>query len=151
MDAVTYPDQRVARFIAENLIPVRVSYDHEQLSKQFNVKWTPTLITLDSDGQEHHRTVGFLSPEDFIASQLLGIGKTHFENGAFDKAISTFDELTGSYPRSSYAAEAIYLLGVARYKSTHDPKPLRGAYERLSHDYPDSEWAKRAYPYRLIQ
>jgi hypothetical protein len=36
------------------------------------------------------------------------------------------------------------------YKSTHDPKPLRASYDKLAAEYPDSEWAKRAYPYRLI-
>ena len=75
MDAVTYPDSGVISFISDNLIPLRVASDAKPLSDDFNVKWTPTLITLSPDGKEHHRTLGFLEPKDLIASLLLGKGK----------------------------------------------------------------------------
>jgi tetratricopeptide (TPR) repeat protein len=150
MDAVTYPDEKVASFLHEKVIPLRVEHNHPTLAPQFNVKWTPTLVTVDSQGKEHARTVGFLAPEDLIASLLLGIGKTHFDLEAFGEAIVAFESLLNSCPKTSYAPEAMYLLGVSQYKSTHDPKPLRAAYERLSKEYPNDEWTKRAYPYRLI-
>jgi outer membrane protein assembly factor BamD (BamD/ComL family) len=54
------------------------------------------------------------------------------------------------YPKSDSAPEAVYLRGVCGYKSTHAPKPLKEAYERLQAQYPSSEWTKRAYPYRLL-
>ncbi|MBI5248613.1 MAG: tetratricopeptide repeat protein [Desulfomonile tiedjei] len=150
MDAVTYPEEKVIEFIHENFIPVRVPFDHKPLASDFNIKWTPTIITVDPDGKEHFRTVGFLAAPDLIASLLLAIGKTHFEHEHFDKAIAVFESLLSSHPKSSYAPEAIYLRGVSQYKSTHNPKPLKAAYERLSADYPNDEWTKRAYPYRLI-
>jgi hypothetical protein len=150
MDAVTYPDEAVAKFIEENMIPLRVAFDHKPLAADFKVKWTPTLITLDPDGIEHHRTVGFLGPEELIASLMLGIGKSHFEREEFDKAISTFSSLLERSPKSDSTPEAIFLRGVSMYKSTHDPKPLRASYDKLSADYPDNEWTKRAFPYRLI-
>jgi tetratricopeptide (TPR) repeat protein len=150
MDAVTYPDEKVADFVQNVLIPLRVPFDHKPLAADFNIKWTPTLITLDTDGKEHHRTVGFLGPEELIPSLLLGIGKSHFENERFDKAIEAFDRLLKDCPKSNSAPEAIYVRGVARYKSTHQPKPLREAYDKLAADYPSSEWTHRAYPYRLI-
>ena len=37
-----------------------------------------------------------------------------------------------------------------RFKNTGNPAPLKEAYETLSSQYPDSEWTKRAYPYRLL-
>jgi len=150
MDAVTYPDEGVAKFIETNMIPLRVSFDHKPLSVDFRVKWTPTLITLDIDGVEHHRTVGFLAPEELIASLMLGMGKSHFEREEFDKAIATFSSLLETYPKSDSTPEAIFLRGVSMYKSTHDPKPLRVAYDKLTADHPENEWTKRAYPYRLI-
>ena len=150
MDAVTYPEEKVADFIMSRLIPVRVPFDHKPLAEDFNLKWTPTLITLDSDGKEHHRTVGFLAPEQLVPSLLLGIGKTYFELERFDKAIETFDKLLKEYPKSDSAAEAIYLRGVSRYKSTHEAKPLREAYDKLRDEYPENEWTRRAYPYRLL-
>ena len=150
MDAVTYPDDKVGDFLKNRVIPVRVAYNQKPLSDDFNVQWTPTIVTLDWDGKESHRTVGFLSPEELIPSLLLGIGKAHFEAGGFEEAISTFDEILKDYPKSDCAPEAIYLRGVALYKNTKDPKPLKGAYEKLAAEYPDAQWTKRAYPYRLL-
>jgi tetratricopeptide (TPR) repeat protein len=150
MGAVTYPDERVVTFILENLIPLQVKSDAQPLATDFNVKWTPTLVTLDSDGKEHHRTVGFLPPEELVPSLLLGIAKCHFDRERYEEALKALSRLLESYPKSDAAPEAIFLRGVSLYKSTHNPKPLKEAYEKLQAEYPSSEWTKRAYPYRLI-
>lgn len=150
MGAVTYPDESVVEFIVENLIPLQVKSNAQPMATDFNVKWTPTLITLDPDGKEHHRTVGFLPPEEIVPSLLLGIAKCHFDRERFDEALRALNTLLERYPKSDAAPEAIYLRGVSLYKSTHNPKPLREAYEKLQQEYPSSEWTKRAYPYRLI-
>ncbi len=150
MDAVTYPDAKIIRFITENMIPLRVAFDAQPLSADFNIKWTPALITLDPDGNEHHRTVGFLAVQDLIPSLLLGIGKSYFETDQFDEALGSLERLLEKYPESGSAPEAIFLRGVCRYKSTQKPEPLKAAYEQLTAEYPSSEWTKRAYPYRLL-
>ncbi len=150
MDAVTYPTPAVVSFLNARVIPVRVPYNHQPLSERFQVKWTPTLVTLDVEGNEHHRSVGFLAPEELIPSLLLGSAKTAFDLDRWPDAISSLEDLIREYPRSDSAPEAIYLYGVSRYKSTHDPKPLKEAYEKLKEEYPASEWTKRAYPYRLL-
>jgi len=150
MDAVTYPNAKVVAFINESVIPVRLPHDHKPLAEQFKVKWTPTLITLDTEGDEQHRTVGFLPPEELIPSVLLGTAKAHFYYDNFDNALQVLGALLKDYPKSDPAPEAIYLRGVCRYKSIQDPKPLKEAYEKLQAEYPKSEWAKRAYPYRLL-
>ena len=150
MDAVTYPNDRVIRFISENMIPLRVAFDARPLSADFNIKWTPAIITLDPDGNEHHRTVGFLAPQELIPSLLLGIGKSYFETDQFDEALGSLERLLEEYPESGSAPEALYLRGVCRYKNTQNPEPLKAAYEQLTVEYPSSEWTKRAYPYRLL-
>jgi hypothetical protein len=150
MDTVTYPDNKVSDFIMKNVVPFRVSFDAEPLAKDFNIKWTPTLITVDANGKEHHRTVGFLPPEELIPSLLLGIGKTHFELDAFAEAIATFDKTISDYPKSDSAPEAMFFKGVCGYKSTHTAGPLKEAYEKLNAQYPQNMWAKRALPYRLL-
>ncbi len=150
MDAVTYPDPKVVDFVSQNMIPLQVLFDDRPLSADFNVKWTPTLVTLDTDGIEHHRTVGFLSPEELIPSLLLGIAKSYFETDRFAEALENLERLLAGHAKSDAAAEALYLRGVCRYKSTHDPKPLKEAYEQLAAEYPSSEWTRRAYPYRLL-
>jgi len=150
MDAVTYPDSGVTSFILEHMVPVRIAFDAEPHAKDFNVKWTPTIITLDYEGKEHHRTLGFLAPEDLVASLLLGMGKINFDTDEFDDALVNLDRVTSDYSKSNSAPEAIFFWGVSGYKSSHDPKKLKEAYERLQAEYPGSEWTKRAYPYRLI-
>ena len=150
MDAVTYPNPEVVSFVTENMVPIQVLFDAQPLATDFNVKWTPTVVTLGTDGKEHHRTVGFLAPEELISSLLLGMAKSHFESDRFDEALADLERLLEKYPRSDSAAEAIYLRGVCRYKSTHDAAPLKEAYEKLAAEHPLSQWAKRAYPYRLL-
>ncbi len=150
MDTVTYPESKVVQFIEENFIPLRIPSDSKPHPDKFNVKWTPTLVTLSPDGQEHHRTVGFLGPEELIPSLLLGLGKYHYENDRFDEALIRLEQLLDGYDQSGSAPEAIFLVGVCSYKRSQDPKPLKAAYEKLTALFPDSEWTKRAYPYRLL-
>lgn len=150
MDAVTYPDTQVISFINRNVIPLRVPYNHPTLAEQFQVKWTPTLVIVDSEGKEHHRTVGFLAPEGLIPSLMLGKAKQDFDLDDYEGAMATLESLFRNYPRSDAAPEALYLYGVTRYKSSHDPKPLKETYEKLNAQYPESEWTRRATPYGLL-
>jgi hypothetical protein len=149
MGAVTYPDQSVAEFVMGRMVPIQVLAD-SPLADEFKVKWTPTIAVLDYYGKEHHRTVGFFPPAEFIPSLLLGIGKIDFDTDQFNDAIVQFDRLLGDYPRSKAAPEAIYLRGVSRFKSSHDGAYLKETYERLKAGYPDSEWTQRAEPYSLL-
>jgi hypothetical protein len=150
MGAVTFPDSNVISFITQNVIPLMLPYDHKPLADQFQVKWTPTLVTLDADGKEHHRTVGFLAPEDLIPSLILGRAKIHFNHENFAEALKSLDALLKDSPKSGAAPEAIYMRGVCLYKTTHQAEPLKDAYEKLQAVYPESEWTKRASPYRLL-
>ncbi len=150
MDAVTYPEDKVVAFFEAEMIPLRVAFDQKPLSQVFNVKWTPTLVILDQEGKEHHRTVGFLSADELLASLLLGIAKTHFDADRFEEALKYLGRVLEDFPQTASAPEAIFLRGVSQYKSTNDPKPLKAAYEELEAKFPGNEWTKRAYPYRLI-
>jgi thioredoxin-related protein len=150
MGAVTYPNEKVVDFIERHMVPIQVLFDSQPLATRFNIQWTPTVITLDEEGKEHHRTVGFLSPEEFIPSLMLGVAKCHFDREKFDKAISILEEILKKHPKSDAAPEAVYVRGVSLYKSTHKADPLKEAYKRLQAEYPSSEWTKRAQPYGLL-
>jgi len=150
MDAVTYPNEAVISFINQNVIPLRIPSDHQSLSREFDVSWTPALFILDQDGQEHRRTVGFLNSSELIPTLLLGIGNMHFHKNAFKEALDSYETILADHGDSDAVPEAVFQIGVCRYKSTSDPKPLKEAYEQLCRDFPESTWTKRAYPYRLI-
>ena len=108
------------------------------------------MIILDPDGGEHHRFIGFESPEDFIGQIMLGNGKAAFNSDNFEQAIQCFNELLVRYPKTDAAPEAQYYLGVAKYKASHDSKQLKLGLEVLQRDYPNSEWTKKAQVYALI-
>jgi len=150
MDAVTYPDKKVSQFITENMIAVRIAHDQQPYATNFKIRWTPTLIVLDWEGHEVFRSVGYLPPEDMVPALMLGVGKVHFVRSQHGGAISVFSDLLERYPKSDQAPEALFFLGVARFKNTNDPKALQQLYEELSRRYPDSEWTKKARPYRSL-
>jgi hypothetical protein len=50
MGGVTYPNEKVAEFVEKHIFPVQVKFDAQPLATDFNVKWTPTVITLDEEG-----------------------------------------------------------------------------------------------------
>ena len=151
MDAVTYPDKGVIDLIDENVVPVRELFDAEPLATKFNVKWTPLLVILDVDGKEHYRSTGFLPPEELMPLILLARGKSHFDRGEFEQAMRLLDKVLDEYGQSYWAPEAVYYRAVSRYKSTHNPEPLKKGYEELQADYPSSMWTKKAAPYRLLE
>ena len=150
MGAVTYPNEKVVEFVEKYMVPIQVLFDSQPLATKFNIQWTPTVITLDEEGKEHHRTIGFLAPEEFIPSLMLGVAKCHFDRENFSKAILILEELLMDNPKSEVAPEAVYVRGVALYKSTHSAEHLKEIYKRLQREYPSSEWTKRAQPYRLL-
>ncbi len=150
MDAVTYPDEAVVSFINNNVIPLRIPSDQQPLAGEYGVSWTPALFVLDQSGHEHQATVGFLSPEELIPSLLLGIGNMYFHQDSFTQSLDYYTTILTEHGRSDAAPEAVFQRGVALYKSTSDPKPLKEAYEQLTRDFPENTWTKRAYPYRLI-
>ncbi|MBI5568422.1 MAG: tetratricopeptide repeat protein [Desulfomonile tiedjei] len=150
MDAVTYPNKKVVEFVRKNVIPMRVQHD-QPLASRFRVKWTPTLILLDDQGNEVYRNEGFLPPERLVPALMLGMGKVNLESANYDKAISHFKDLVSRYPQSEEAPEAVYFQGVARFRTTKDLKAMKEAYETLSKQYPNSSWTRKAQPYDKLK
>ena len=150
MEEVTFTDPDVVNFIGNHVIPLKMPVTSTTQTGDYRIAWTPTLITLDLYGREHQRTVGFLPPEEIVGSVLLGIGKVSLDNGQFNEAVIQFNTLLNGCPKSTAAAEAVYLRGVARFKSSRDPAVLKEIHQQLSTRYPDSDWTKRAQPFTLL-
>ncbi len=150
MDAVTYPNPKVIDFLQSRVIPLQLRSNSEPYATDYCVKWTPSLLIIDGEGKEHYRATGFLSAVDLLPALMLGIGKGCFDQDRFDEAIECFDSVIAEYSYSCSAPEAVFFRGVALYKSTHQVEHLKQMYRKLQDDYPQSQWAKRAYPYWLI-
>lgn len=151
MGAVTYSNQKVTEALNEKVIPLQLPYNAEPRATDYRVKWTPSLFIIDPDGLEHHSWVGFLPPEEFIPFLTLGIAKAYFNQDRFTEAMGEFQRIIAESPQSGAAPEAVYLRGVSRYKSAHTIDGLIEAYEKLHAEYPSSDWAQRAEPYRLLK
>lgn len=144
-----YPDPRVTALVEEHFVPVRVhareqADDFKRLGAKFGAQWTPTILVLDSSGEERHRIEGFLPADDFMAQVLLGLAHSAFARGDFAGAESRFREIVDRHPSTESAAEALYWAGVARYKATNDAAALAETAVRFKERYKDTSWAKKA-------
>jgi hypothetical protein len=144
-----YPDTRVARFVKDNFIPVRLHVrdqagDFKRAAERFQAPWTPTILVLDADGKERHRIEGFLEADEFLAQLMLGLARHAFEREQWAEAERRFKEVLRELPNTDAAAEAQYWAGVARYKGTNDAGALAATAKAFSERYRDSTWAKKA-------
>lgn len=147
MDAVTYPNRKVTDYCMERLVPLRLDHEAKPQAEEFLVKWTPRLLLLDSEGKSHQDQLGFFFPQELLPFLDLGQAKYLFNKDRLDEAIDLFDNLIKQSPASGSAPEAVFLRGVARFKRTHDPAPLKEVNRILSRDYPGSQWSSRGFPY----
>jgi hypothetical protein len=140
-----YPDERVASFIQENFVPVRIHMQENPKGfARFGAQWTPTVIVADPDGRERYRLEGYLPAEDFLAQLELGLGKSAFGNSNFAEAERRFRSVATKFPKSETAPEALYWMGVSKYKATNDANALKETAKAFRSQYKDSQWAKKA-------
>jgi hypothetical protein len=144
-----YPDERVARFITQNLIPARVHVrenadEFRRLAEQYGEIWTPTLLIVEADGTLRHRIEGFLPADELIAQLRVGLGHAAFKRRQWPEAERQFRAVVDEYPATGSAPEALYWSGVSRYKESNDPGALADTARQFTNRYEDSTWAKRS-------
>jgi uncharacterized protein YyaL (SSP411 family) len=140
-----YSDDRVAKFVHENFIPVKIHIKEQpQVFKRFDALWTPTLLVLDPQGVERHRIEGFLASTEFLAQLELGLARSAFANQKFEAAEKQYRSLAKRGLEGDVAPEAIYWAGVSHYKASGDGTALGEAQKALEKQFPDSVWARKA-------
>lgn len=144
-----YSDPRVARFISEQLEPVRVHVrdqkdEYKRLAERYDAQWTPTILILDSEGQERHRVEGFLPVDDFLSQVALGLAKSAFQRKDYDEAERRYHEIVDQFSATDAAAEALYWAGVSKYKGSGDASALKATNAAFRERYQDTAWAKKA-------
>jgi len=145
MDAVTYPDAHVAEFISKHYVPVKIKVkDRPDIAAGYDVNWTPSVLIADESGRTHSRIEGYVPAEDFVAHLSLALGRYELDRQQFQRAIHQFQEVSQRHRGTETAAQALYWLGVARFKDSKDQAQLRATWNLLIDDYPVSEWSKRA-------
>ena len=128
-----------------SFIPVKIHIEEQPKTfERFGAQWTPTVQVLDPDSNKHHKFEGFPPPEDFLAQLKRALAHSAFARQEWKEAESRYDDLAKSLPGTDAAPEALYWLGVSRYKDTGDGNFLQQPAEAFKNRYTDSTWAKRS-------
>lgn len=144
-----YPDERVARFVSDHFLPVRVhvkddAAEYQRLGSRFGAEWTPTILVVDLEGDERHRVEGFLPVDELLGQLELGLARVRLSAGSFTDAEELFQGVVRAHPDTEAAPEALYWAGVARYKATDDGTALAETARAFRDRYRDTPWAKKA-------
>ena len=143
MDAVTYSNHEVAKFVEAHFIPVQFNVaEQPDAMDRFHAPWTPTLIVQSPDGAEMRRSQGYLDPDRFLAEMSLAwfkeaIDRRDYET-AHQRVPETLQRTKGDPEREP---EALYWAAVTQYKA-RDNGLLEG-WNRLMEQFPNSEWARK--------
>jgi TolA-binding protein len=109
--------------------------------------WTPTVLLLDSEGNERARIEGYLPRADFQAALESGLGRIAFVQKKYPEAERWYNDVVARFGQSHAAPGALYWRAVAHYKATNDHTVLGKAAEDLKRVYPSSVWAAKAIPW----
>ena len=115
--------------------------EHPVYFHRFDAAWTPTVLILDSKGEERFRIEGYLSPDEFRAQLESGLARVAFMSKDWANAERRYAQVLERYPNSYAAPEALYWKGVSHYKATNDHTVLGELPEQFKQQYPDSIWA----------
>jgi len=135
--------------VADNFIPARVHVKDDAAAfktygEKYAAQWTPTILELDTQGLERHRIEGFLPADDFLGQLMLGRAKIDFQEQKWQDAEKMFRKVYEDLPDTDAAPEALYWVGVARYKETGDSTALKETARAFTTRYKDTSWAKKA-------
>ncbi|HWF05148.1 MAG TPA: tetratricopeptide repeat protein [Candidatus Angelobacter sp.] len=148
MDAESYADPELSKWIQEKFIPNKVHIKENAAGfHRMDVLWTPTALVLDENGKERLRIEGYLPKDEFAAQLTLGLARVSFMHKKWADAGKLYDEILEKYPNSAAAPEAVYWKAVCHYKATNDHTVLGEVPKILQEKYPMSVWAKKALPW----
>ena len=141
----TYPNPDVIDFVSDNFVPVQLNQSENlELFRQNKVVWTPTITVCDALGTELMKWIGYLPSAEFLPKVKFVLAWTKIIEQDYAKASTILEEI-GSMHKNSFAApEALYWLGVAKWKTSRDFTDLSEAWTNLMETYPESEAAQKA-------
>jgi hypothetical protein len=102
--------------------------------------WTPDIRILTYDGYEMYRWEGFLPPPEFMARAECGFAMAYLRSKRFDQAEQLYADVLTRFSTTYAAPEAMYYLGVTRYRKDPDSDDLLTQWANLRSRYPESEY-----------
>lgn len=113
-----FPQQAVGDYYNANFINTKIDMEKGEgidLAKKYNVKVFPTYLFINGDGEEVHRTIGYVEAKDFIQfakdagdpNKRLTSLKQKFDKGEKDpEFLKNLADLT-KYSDANYAAKVL--------------------------------------------
>jgi thioredoxin-related protein len=145
LENTTYPRSQVAAYINEYFIPVQLNQRRNlDLFKENKVIWTPTITACDASGEEQDRWVGYLPPEEFLPRVKFARARLAMSAQAWSEAVDVLEEIMSLHKNSFIAADALYWLGVVKWKVSKNFDDLSNVWTRVMEEYPNSEAAAKA-------
>jgi len=140
---VTYPQPPVIAVILENGVPVQIDNSKSENNRylhDIHHIWTPDVRILDHNGFEMYRWEGFLPPPEFMARTLCGYAMAFLRSKRFERAEALYVDVLTRFSTTYAAPEALYYLGVTRYRRDPHGDELLTQWANLRSRYPASEY-----------
>lgn len=140
---MTYPQPAVIDAITRYGIPVQFDNskpENQKFLHSIHHIWTPDWRILYHDGYELYRSDGFLPPPEFISRVLVAYAMGYLRLKRFDDAEKIYVDVLKRYSTTYAAPEALYYLGVTRYRRNPDGDDLLTQWANLRGRYPMSEY-----------
>ena len=140
---MTYPQPPVIDAIVANAIPLQIDNsktENNVFLHGIHHIWTPDIRILDHHGFELYRWDGFLPPPEFVARTLCGFAMAQLRLKRFDRAEALYADALTRFSTTYAAPEALYYLGVTRYRRDSEGDELLNQWANLRSRYPASEY-----------
>ncbi len=144
MDAVTYSKDEIAGLVNQLFVPLKIdAVGDADLSRIFRVEITPTLIATDAKQKIYYRFEGFQPVKEFKQTLKLMKANGDLEKRNYDSAIDLLSNIVEEASNSAATPEALYLLGVTRYKKSGDFQQAVEQWRRLKLSFPNHPLIKK--------
>ena len=144
MDAVTYSKEVVINLVNQFFVPLKIdSVQQTSLSQIFRVEVTPTAIATDAKQKVYHRAAGFYPAPEFKQTLRLMKATADLEKRSYDSAIELLSRIVEEAFGSAATPEALYQLGVARYKKSGDFQQAVEQWRKLKLSFPNHPLIKK--------
>jgi hypothetical protein len=140
---VTYPQAPVIETITRYAIPLQFDNSKSENNKflhGIHHIWTPDVRVLSYDGYEMYRWDGFLPPSEFIARMECGFAMANLRSKRYNDAEKLYVDVLTRFSTTYAAPEALYYLGVTRYRRDPDSDEMLTQWANLRSRYPASEY-----------
>lgn len=144
MSAVTYSNQEIQKVLSAFFVPVKIEARSDPKTAQFfKVEATPTFVATDGDRKLHHKISGFYPPEAFLQRLRFLRAIVDLNGRRYDEAIILLSHIVQETFENDITPEALYQLGVARYKKSGDFTHAVQEWRKIQMQFPESPWLKK--------